>query len=135
MIGHGGTGGCDHAIGIDSAFLRDGTLEGSIAVSAVAVDLQLIDGYRKFTQRKRTHTTGREIEFRAALCLCPQHVIGMSMSHRFVGGGFRRARRLQYKYTGKPASRMTRPTAEFAGKVATVAITMAAQANTKRAVV
>src|ERR1039457_6741187 len=112
MIGHGGTGGGDHAIEIDSAFLRDGTLQGSVAVSTVAVDLQLVDGYRKVTQRKRTDATGREIELRAALCLCPQHVIGMSMSHRFGARGFRRPVRLQYKYTGMPVSRLVRPMAE-----------------------
>ena len=139
MVGHRGAGGRDHAIGIDSAFLRDGVLQGSVAVGAVAVDLQLIDGDRKFMQGERSHAAGREIESRAALGFRPQHVIGMSMSHRFGfgsgGSAFLRLARLQYKYTGMPASRIISPMAEFAGKVAVVVITMAAQANTKRAVV
>ena len=135
MIGHRGTGSGHHAIGIDSAFLRDGTLQGSIAVTAVAVDLQLINGYRKVSERKRTHATRRQIKLRAALRLRPQHVIGTSMSHWFGAGGFLLDRRLQCEYTGKPANRMIRPMAELAGKVATVVITIAAQANTKSAVV
>ncbi len=135
MIGHGCPGGGHHALGIDAAFLRDGMLQRSVAIRAVAIDLELIDGYRKLMQGKRSHAAGREIVLRTALGLCPQHVIGMSMSHRLGAGGFCRALRLQYKYTGKPASRITSPIAEFAGKVATVVITMAAQASTKRPVV
>jgi hypothetical protein len=66
----------------------------------------------------------------------------MAMSHRFGfgfgfgagGGALLRWARLQYKYTGRPASRILNPMAEFAGKVAVVVITMAAQASTKRVV-
>ena len=135
MIRHRGACSRHHAIGIDAAFLRDGLLQGSVAIGAVAVDFQLLDGDGKFAQGERTHAAGGEIESRAALGLRPLHVIGMSMSHRSGCGGIGRALRLQYKYTGMPASRIIRPMAEFAGKVATVVITMAAQASTKRAVV
>ena len=139
MVGHRGAGSCDHAVGIDSAFLPDGVLQGSVAVGAVAVDLQLIDGDWKLMQGERSNAAGREIESRAALGLRPQHVIGMAMSHRFGfgfgGSALLRLARLQYKYTGMPASRMISPMAEFEGKVAVVVITIAAQANTKRAVV
>src|ERR1700682_1783872 len=137
MVGHRGASGRDHTVGIHSAFLRDGVLQGSVPVGTVAVDLQLIDGDREFMQRKRSHAAGREIEAGAALGLCPQHVIGMSVPHRFGfgGGALLRLARLQYKYTGMPASRIISPMAEFAVKVAVVVIAMAAQDNTKRAVV
>src|SRR6266851_4688096 len=111
MVSHRRASGRDHAVGINSAFLRESVLQRSVAVGAVAVDLQLIDGDREFTQKKRSHAAGREIEARAALGLCPQHVIGMSMSHRFGIGGraLLRLARLQYKYTGMPASRIISP--------------------------
>src|SRR5882724_11054086 len=137
MVGHRGASGRDHAVGIHSAFRREGVLQRSVAVGAVAVDLQLIDGDREFMQRKRSHAAGREIEARAALGLCPQHVIGMSVPHRFGFGGSALVRqaRLQDKYTGMPASRIISPRAEFAVKVGVGVIATAAQDNTKRPVV
>ena len=67
-------------------FLRDGTLQGSVSIAAVAIDLQLFDGHGQFAQRKRCHAAGREIESRGALGFSPQHVIGMSLSHKFGFG-------------------------------------------------
>src|SRR5216683_7801300 len=145
MIGHGGTRRGDHAVRIDSAFLCNGMLQGGVAVGAVAIDLQLIDGDRKVAQRERTDAAGGEIKVRTALGFCPQHVVGVSLSHSLIasgpiapGSGYNgsgRDLRLQYKYTGMPASRIISPMAEFAGNVQIVAVTIAAQACTKRAVV
>ena len=47
----------------------------------------------------------------------------------------RRFRRLQYQYTGMPASRISSPTALLAGYAAMVLATMPAQTNTNAAVV
>ena len=135
MIRHGRAGGGHHAVRIDCALIRDGLLQGRVAIGAVAVDFQLFDGDPKLAQWKRTHTAGGEIKSRAAVHFRPVHVIGTSMSHRSGCAGIGRALRLQYKYTGMPASRIIRPMAEFAGKVAIVVMTIAAQARTKRAVV
>src|ERR1700730_3441434 len=135
MIGYVGASGNHHAVLINPAFLRNGVLQRGIAISAVAGDLQLLNGDRKLAQGKRAHTAGSEIEPRMALRLRPKHVVRMTLSHSSGWGGIGRASRLQYKYTGMPASRIIRPIAEFAGKVAIVLVTMAAQANTKTAVV
>src|SRR4051812_46814508 len=134
MVGHRSSGGSDHTIGIDAAFLRDSLLQGRVTVRTVAVDLQVVDGYGKIAQGKRCHAAGREIELRASLGFRPQHVIGMLMPHR-VGDVLFRFAPLQYKYTGIPASRIIRPMTEFAGNVETVVVTMAAHAATKSPVV
>src|SRR5262249_30288677 len=113
MIGHRGSRSRDDARRIDSAFRRDRLLQRRIAVSAVAVDFELVGRDAKLAKWKRTDATGGKVVAGLALQLGPVHVVGRAIFHEVEGVVFARCR--QNKYTGIPASKITTPNAVLLG--------------------
>src|SRR5579871_5719464 len=124
VVGHRSSGGLDYGVGIHIVVDRNGADQGAISVFVIAVDFESGKIERQLAKGEGSYAAGGQIESGGALGLGPMHVFRVLVSHR------RRLPRLQYKYTGTPASMIRKATALLAGVVATVLTTIAAHAIT-----
>jgi hypothetical protein len=129
IIRHRCAFGRHHAIGIHAVLPPDRLLQRHVAVAARAVDLKRREIEGQFAHGERSHSTGSQVEGRFAVGLRPMHVVRMFVRHVLV------RRRLQYKYTGMPVSKINQPFTEFAGSLQMVLATIVTQAITNSAVV
>src|SRR6266436_3585539 len=84
MIRHRSACGGYDAIGIYAAFCGDGLLQRRVAVSAVSVDFELIDGDAEFAEREGADAAGGKVVAGLAVKLGPLHVVGVAISHEVI---------------------------------------------------
>ena len=123
VVRHGGARRRDHALLGDTGVLGKTALERGVTVIAGRGDFEFVEVHREFAARNAEEAARREIVFGVRSGLGPFHVQrtlrASGTAHALVASRLLLLAR-QKKYTGKPATAMSRPIVERRGSWAKV---------------